>query len=50
MAQLFNGLLKKTCHKPEVPLRPIVSAVGSYTHNLAKYLNENNLKLLVTLQ
>jgi predicted GIY-YIG superfamily endonuclease len=25
-------------HKPDVPLRPIVSGIGSYTHKLAKHL------------
>ncbi|CAK9810876.1 hypothetical protein ANTPLA_LOCUS6713 [Anthophora plagiata] len=27
-------------HKPDVPLRPIVSAIGSPTYNLAKYLTK----------
>ena len=27
-------------HKPDVPLRPIVSAIGSYTYNLAKFMSE----------
>ena len=27
-------------HKTGVPLRPIVSAIGSYTYELSKYLNE----------
>ena len=27
-------------HKKENPLRPIISAVGTYTHSLAKYLVE----------
>ena len=34
----FYGLPK--IHKPDVPLRPIVSAIGSPTHTLAKYLNK----------
>ena len=33
---LFYGLPK--VHKPGVPLRPIVSTIGSVTYNLAKYL------------
>ena len=27
-------------HKQNVPLRPIVSAIGSYSHNLAKFLSD----------
>ena len=27
-------------HKPDIPLRPIISAIGSYTHSLAKFLSE----------
>ena len=27
-------------HKKKNPLRPIISAVGTYTHSLAKYLVE----------
>ena len=27
-------------HKKDVPLRPIVSGIGSYTHGLAKYLSD----------
>ena len=27
-------------HKKENPLRPIISAIGSFTHHLAKYLFE----------
>ena len=32
----FYGLLK--IHKPNVPLRPIISAWGTSTHNLSKFL------------
>ena len=35
---LFYGSVK--IHKPEKPLRPIVSAVGSATYRLAKYLSQ----------
>ena len=27
-------------HKTDIPLRPIISGIGSYSHNLAKYLTE----------
>ena len=27
-------------HKSDIPLRPIVSGIGSYTHKLAKYLSD----------
>ena len=27
-------------HKPDVPLRPIVSVIGSYTYNLTKFMSE----------
>ena len=27
-------------HKQNVPLRPILSAIGSYSHNLAKFLSD----------
>ena len=43
---LVSGLPK--IHKPGFPLRPIVSAVGSYTHQLAKYLADI-LKLLANI-
>ena len=33
------GLLK--IHKPTVPLRPILSATGSYNHECAKWLSQN---------
>ena len=36
LSPLFYGLPK--VHKPGVPLRPIVSTVGSVTYPLAKYL------------
>ena len=27
-------------HKTDIPLRPIVSGIGSYTHKLPKYLSD----------
>ena len=36
--EAMSGLPK--LHKADIPLRPIVSGIGSYTHKLAKYLSD----------
>ena len=36
---LFYGTVK--IHKPDAPLRPIVSAVGSATYNMAKFISKH---------
>ena len=38
LLQLLNGGVMPKVHKKEVPLRPILSMVGSLQHALAKYL------------